>query len=99
MPRKVEAKGLAGQDTDSDKYLRKFAPKRGQGDGPYNPFMPWLRDYYENGFQVLWEAVKRLEEMSHNGKTSAAVGGPYIVPKSGTGPGPTTPPPPPPAFP
>ena len=76
MPRKVEAKGLAGQDTDSDKYLRKFAPKRGQGDGPYNPFRPWLRDYYENGFQVLWEAVKRLEEISHNGKTSAAVCGP-----------------------
>ena len=100
MTPKVEPKIPVGQDTDADKYLRKFAPKKGQGDGPYNPPTPWLRDYYENGFQALWEAVRRLEEMAHNGKTSAAVGGPHIVPKGGPGPGPgKVPPPPPPPFP
>ena len=27
------------QDTHADKYLKKFAPKNGQGNGPYNPSM------------------------------------------------------------
>jgi hypothetical protein len=100
MTGKAELKSPADQNTDADKFLKKFAPRRGQGDGPYEPNPPWLRDFYENGFEVLWDAVKRLEEISHNGKSSASVGGPVIVPKSGPGPGPgKIPPPPPPAFP
>ena len=101
MSGKVAEKGAVGQGTDADKYLKKLAPTRGNGDGPYNPHPPWLKDLHESGVEVLWEAVRRLEEIVHNGKTSAAMKGPYIVPKSGQpGPGPgRTPPPPPPAFP
>lgn len=84
----------------ADKYLKKFAPRRGVGDGPYEPPQPWLKDFYENGFKQLWDAVVRLERMSHNGESSATVGGPVIIERRGPGPGPERrPPPPPPAFP
>ena len=85
----------------ADKYLKKLAPRKGMGDGPYDPPQPWLKDFYENGFLQLWEAVKRLEKISHNGEASNSVGGPVIVPPTGgPRPGPEKKPPPPaPAFP
>ena len=69
MTPKVEEKSLVGQDTDADKYLKKIAPKKGQpGAGcPTTPLRPGCWTITRNS-RMLWEAVRRLEEISHNGQ-------------------------------
>jgi hypothetical protein len=79
------------------KYVRLISPP------PDGAETPWFTAIDRDGFQVLWEAVTRLELMLHRGKTSDEVGGPYLLEPSGSRPGGEAvmvknPPPPPPPF-
>lgn len=58
---------------DAVKYLKLISPP------PEGHEVPWFTAIDRDGFQVLWEAVRRLELIVHRNKTSAEVGGPYLL--------------------
>jgi len=73
----------------------------GQYPGPNKPDLRWLEHFYL-AYNDLYEAVRRLEKMSHFNQTSAQVGGSVIASPpqpGGGGPPDKAGAPPPPGFP
>lgn len=78
--------------TDAIRYLRLISPP------PEGDEVPWFTAIHRDGLLVLWEAVRRLEEIAHKNKTSSDVGGPVITGDEVMATRVPPPPPPPPGW-